>query len=249
MYNDLKWFSVLFVSVLMTTVGWCACAVMGAVPQPGGRPTIEHGSFIVHVGCGDGVSTAALRVGEHQVVQGLTTHREMVGQARENIQAMGLYGDVSVRYWDGGRLPYADNMTNVLLVDAPDEVEPAEIERVVAPGGTAYIRNDDRWRKTVKQRPQDMGEWLHWQHGPDANAVSQDRLVGPPKHLQWVAPPRWQTHHDMVPSITAMVTAGGRVFYIVNETAVGVRGLPDKWRLVARDAFNGVTLWKRKVPE
>jgi len=44
-----------------------------------------------------------------------------------------------------------------------------------------------------------------------------------------------------------MVSARGRLYYIIDEGAIGVRGLPDQWRLVARDAFNGLLLWKRPI--
>ncbi|KPJ77619.1 MAG: hypothetical protein AMS14_00495, partial [Planctomycetes bacterium DG_20] len=43
------------------------------------------------------------------------------------------------------------------------------------------------------------------------------------------------------------MTARGRLFAIVDEapiSLVGQHDLPDKWFLVARDAFNGVLLWK-----
>jgi outer membrane protein assembly factor BamB len=45
----------------------------------------------------------------------------------------------------------------------------------------------------------------------------------------------------------AMVSAGGRLFYIFDEGLTGVtpKFLPEKWTLTSRDAFNGVLLWKR----
>jgi outer membrane protein assembly factor BamB len=60
-------------------------------------------------------------------------------------------------------------------------------------------------------------------------------------------PPRWSRHHNLLPSVSTMVSAGGRIYYIIDEGAVGVRGLPDRWKLVARDAFNGLDLWKRPI--
>jgi len=47
-----------------------------------------------------------------------------------------------------------------------------------------------------------------------------------------------------------MVSAGGRLFYICDETLTCVDGtVPSKWFVVARDAFSGVLLWKRPVPK
>jgi len=45
-----------------------------------------------------------------------------------------------------------------------------------------------------------------------------------------------------------MVSAGGRVFYIVDEVSRASTGSPPLWFLVARDAFNGVELWRRPMP-
>ncbi|MHC4402101.1 MAG: outer membrane protein assembly factor BamB family protein, partial [Planctomycetota bacterium] len=46
------------------------------------------------------------------------------------------------------------------------------------------------------------------------------------------------------------VSAQGRLFAIVDEAPAGMDGsAPDKWSLVARDAFNGLLLWKKPIPE
>jgi len=55
----------------------------------------------------------------------------------------------------------------------------------------------------------------------------------------------WARNHGYTPSVTAMVSAEGRLFYINDETPFGMLdSVPSKWNLVARDAFNGVLLWK-----
>ncbi|NQT15003.1 MAG: PQQ-binding-like beta-propeller repeat protein [Planctomycetes bacterium] len=47
-----------------------------------------------------------------------------------------------------------------------------------------------------------------------------------------------------------MVTSGGRLLAIVDETLTGAGDVvPSKWFLVARDAFSGVLLWKKPVPD
>ena len=47
-----------------------------------------------------------------------------------------------------------------------------------------------------------------------------------------------------------MVSAGGRVFTIVDEGPPGMAGTtPDKWFLVARDAFNGIELWRKPITD
>ena len=121
--------------------------------------------------------------------------------------------------------------------------------RVLAPDGIAYVKCGDSWTKTVKPWPHDIDQWTHHLHDAGGNPVASDRVVGPPRHLQWTAAPLWSRSHGWTPSVSAMVSAGGRVFYLCDETLTGVDGtVPDKWFLVARDAFSGVLLWKRPVP-
>ena len=45
-----------------------------------------------------------------------------------------------------------------------------------------------------------------------------------------------------------LVSSKNRIFYILDEGPPGVEG-PDKWSLIARDAFNGVLLWKRPIQD
>jgi outer membrane protein assembly factor BamB len=48
--------------------------------------------------------------------------------------------------------------------------------------------------------------------------------------------------------MSAMVSAGGRIFYIFDHGPVSAIVLPPEWKLVARDAFNGTKLWERRIP-
>ncbi len=208
-----------------------------------------EGGLIVHVGCGDGRLTAALRTAENYVVQGLDTDAKNVAKARANVASLGLYGPVSIERFDGRRLPYVDNLVNLVVAEDLGDVPTAEVNRVLCPGGVAYLGQDGTWTKTVKPWPDDLDEWNHWLHGPDGNAVADDRAVGPPRHAQWVAEPRWQRHHEATPSVSAVVSTGGRLFAIVNEAAAGIDGMPDRWALIARDAFNGTLLWRRPIAE
>jgi len=42
-----------------------------------------------------------------------------------------------------------------------------------------------------------------------------------------------------------LVSAGGRIFYIADQAPVSSMREPAQWHLVARDAYNGIGLWKR----
>jgi len=206
------------------------------------------GGVVVHLGCGDGKLTAALRAGDAYLVQGLDTNAKNVAEARKHIHPLGLYGKVSVERWTGKRLPYIDNIVNLVVSERPPSVPVGEILRVLAPNGVAYIKNGDRWTKTVKPRPQEIDEWTHYLHDASGNAVSHDLVVGPPRRLQWVGSPRWSRHHDRMASMSALVSAAGRIFYIIDEGSRASIMLPPKWSLIARDAFNGTILWKRRIP-
>ena len=202
-----------------------------------------RGGLVVHLGCGDGRLTAALRASDSYLVHGLDTDPANVRTARAHIQSLGLYGKVTVARLVGTRLPYVDNLVTVLVADDLGKIPMAEITRVLAPDGVAFVGGE----KTVKPRPADIDEWTHYLHGPDNNAVAHDRVVAAPARIQWIGAPKWARHHNHLASTSAMVTAAGRLFAIVDEGSIASLELPPKWALVARDAFNGVVLWRRRV--
>lgn len=205
------------------------------------------GGLVVHLGCGDGRLTAALRANDAYLVHGLDADARNVAEARNYIQSLGLYGKVSVEQWSGGRLPYIANLVNLLVSEKPMEVPMTEVLRVLVPDGVAYVKDDGKWVKTVKPRPADIDEWTHYLYDATGNAVGHDPTVGPPSRLQWVGSPRWARHHDRMASVSALVSAGGRIFYILDEGPHASILLPPKWCLIARDAFNGTILWRRQL--
>ena len=207
------------------------------------------GGLIVHLGCGDGKLTAALCANDSYVVHGLDADAQNVETAREHIRSLKLYGNVSVEQRRGGRLPYTDNLVNLLVSEGRPKVAMHEVLRVLAPNGVAYIKQGGRWTKTVKPWPEEIDEWTHYLHGADNNAVAQDTVAGPPRRMQWVANPLWLRSHETPSGVSALVSARGRVFYILDEGVIGIidERLPDTWSLIARDAFNGALLWKRPI--
>jgi len=236
--------------------------VVGVVARPAGgaedvsalaRQILDatgvRGGLVVQVGAGDGRLTAALHAGDAYLVHGLEPDPVKVEAARATIRAAGSYGPVSVMHWTGNSLPYADGLVNLLVAEDLGGVPMAEVMRVLAPKGVVYLKTGRQWKKTVKPWPDDIDEWTHHLHGPGGNAVARDAQVGPPRYLQWTAGPRWARSHGWTPSVSAMVSAGGRLFAIVDETLTCVDGtVPSKWFVVARDAFSGVLLWKHPVP-
>jgi outer membrane protein assembly factor BamB len=213
------------------------------------KQTGIKGGLIVHLNCGDGKLTAALRANESCIVHGLDTNPDNIELARKHIRSLGPYGPVSVELWKDKSLPYADNLVNLLITDQPLTIPMAEVIRVLCPSGVAYIKQADKWIKKVKPRPDDIDQLTHFLHGPDNNAVAGDTRVGPPRQLQWKSDPLWCRSHDGLPSSVALVISSkGRLFSVIDEGLIGQPRLPYRWTIVARDAFNGTLLWKRPLP-
>ncbi|MHC4352473.1 MAG: outer membrane protein assembly factor BamB family protein [Planctomycetota bacterium] len=208
-----------------------------------------RGGLVVHLGCGKGELTATLGAGDAYIVHGLDTDATMVSAAREHIKARGLYGTVSADTFDGSTLPYIDRLVNLVVAEDLGDVRMDEIMRVLTPGGVAYVKHDGKWHRQVKPRPKDIDEWTHYLHDATGNAVAHDTVVGPPRRMQWVGSPRWGRHHDHMSSVSAVVTSGGRLFYVVDEAPRFSILIAPQWKLVARDAFNGTILWKRSIGE
>jgi len=219
-----------------------AASLSGATKTPDMKSFT--GGLIVHIGCGDGKLTAVLGAGERRLVHGLDEAPANVARARRTVLDAGLYGKVTIDLLAGGKLPYIDNLVNFIVADDLGDVPAKEVMRVLSPYGTAWIGG----KKIVKPWPGDMDEWNHWLHGPDNNAVSADTRIGISRRLQWIMPPAWGRHHNLLPSFCAMVSARGRVFSIMDEAPIAVKGTTARWTLVARDAFNGMVLWKKPVP-
>jgi len=210
--------------------------------------TDVRGGFVLHLGCGDGALTAPLAADDRYVVHGMDGDAADVAKARMRIAEAGLEAQATVEHFSGDVLPFLDNLVNLVVTDDLGKISMKEIDRVLAPGGVAYVKNDDAWTRTVKPRPQEIDHWTHYMHGPDGNAVATDALVGPPRRLQWLAGPAVARHHDVTASISAVVSDGPRIYYIIDEGPPSLMNFPPDWKLVARDAFNGVLLWKRPIP-
>ncbi|MEZ5387920.1 MAG: PQQ-binding-like beta-propeller repeat protein [Prosthecobacter sp.] len=207
------------------------------------------GGIVVHVGCGDASTTQKLRASDAFQVQGLTQDESAVPALRDAIYKNGVSGAVAVESWDGKGLPYIENYVNLLVVEDAASVSKEEIDRVLTPLGVAMVRKAGGWEKIVKPWPEKMDEWTHYAYDSRGNPTSKDYLVGPPTRMQWVGNPRWSRHHDRMSSVSAKVSSGGRIYYIIDEGSRITILTPPKWTLVARDAFNGTILWKKPIPE
>jgi len=209
--------------------------------------TGTRGGLVVHLGCGDGKLTGTLGSGHSFLVHGLDRAAANVEKARGHIRSRGLYGRISVQQWEDARLPYVDDLVNLVVVSDAGGIPEEEILRAVAPGGAAYIRNGGGWKQISKPRAENLDDWTHYLHDPSNNAVARDAAVGPPRHMQWVGSPPWARHHDRMASMNALVVDRGRMYYVFDEGPTAAIMLPPEWKLIARDAFNGTVLWKKEL--
>jgi len=202
---------------------------------------IEAG-LCVHLGVTDGKLTAALAEEGRFIVHGIAPTAEATGSVRRYLQSRHLHGTVSVEQGALSRLPYVSNLVNLLVVEDGDEAVKAglsldEVMRVLCPGGAAYLgkKNGPATLKR-KERPAATDEWTHWLHGPEGNNNSSDSVSRPSQRLQWIDGPLWLTSYNI-----SELFAGERSFNIM-------RNPRDNWTLlVARDAYNGIELWRRQI--
>ncbi len=226
-------------------VAACSLALSSVADTPLSQYGV-NGGLVVCIG--GGVASADLWESPGTVFQCLEVSEADVARVRDRIRAAGCYGRVSARLFSGARLPYTSGLVNLVLVENPGSVPMAEVMRVLTPQGVVCIRDGDGWKKTVKPRPADIDDWSHFFHSANGNPVGKDRRTGPPRQLQWEDEPRGTRSHEKMSSVSVAVTSGGRVFSIMDGGPLASVYLPSKWVLSARDAFNGIVLWKKPIP-
>jgi len=95
----------------------------------------------------------------------------------------------------------------------------------------------------AKPVPTGVDTWSHWQHGPDNNPVSNDQIIRAPYRTQWLGLPLYIA----MPAITT--SAGGHMYLAMGHIAHHRREEPWLNTVLARNAYNGTILWKRKLPD
>ena len=203
--------------------------------------SVRPGLCVV-VGCKDAGSLISAQMDDKYLVQGLCLKQKSVDAVRKELVAEGVIGKISVALLDGRKLPYVDNLANVVVVVDQGKVSREEVMRVVAPYGVALFEKGGKWRMVKKPYPDKMDDWPMHRHDFERSNVLRDKTVKTPSALQWVA----DTH--MAEYMTSqMITSDGRIFYsrsrhMKDKDYDGNRGL-----LIARDAFNGLLLWKKSM--
>ena len=209
-----------------------------------------QGGLVVVIGCDSPELLAELHASDSYVVHGLDRDPGRVAAARVYLREKGLYGPVTAARWNGPQLPFVDSLVNLIVFnDFDGQVPEDELMRVLAPGGVAIslTPSASSLQPQRKTWPAEIDGWSHFLYDASNNAVSHDTVVEPPTGLRWTCGPEYARSHEHFSSMSAMVTAGGRIFYIIDEGPISSVYLPPQWKLVARDAFSGVLLWERPI--
>ncbi len=195
----MRYSGLLLVVLCCTTLSGTLCLGAEGAAEGQSEPSLgERGGICVVVDFSN--ADMAISLAEHEgfVIHALFRAEEELKQAREAIQAAGLYGRISADHWQSKRLPYADNLINVMVVDGTKESRPSlhEVKRALAPLGVAYLGgrlqglgtalrsagfegvvSARHWNKAVKPWPAEIDEWTHFLHNASGNAVSKDTRV------------------------------------------------------------------------
>ncbi len=206
-----------------------------------------RGGLMAHVGCSDGQGIVAACKSGPFLAHGLDADPKQIEAARATLAQQKVESKGSVQVWKNDFLPYADDVVNLLILET-NNVSQKEVMRVLTPKGKALVKIDGSWTTIDKPWPKEIDEWTHYLHGPDNNAVANDTRVAPPTSIRWIGGPKFARDHDAAASLSAMTSSNGRLFYIYDEGPISVIHQDAQWNLIARDAFNGVILWKRSIP-
>lgn len=172
------------------------CLLIGAdipIVEQGG----VQGGISVQIVCERTDALMALGAHGRSLVQALSGRPASIKKARQAIAENDLSGKVWVSHFDGRRLPFADNVVNLIIADVDRGVPKSEIMRALAPRGVAMVGGE----KSVKPTPAETDEWTRHLHDASGNAVAADSVVGSPKHLKRTARPLWSNHHHSATSL------------------------------------------------
>ena len=217
---------------------------------------VRDGLCVV-LGCGDGKLAVELARSGKLLVHGLTLTEADVDKARVNIGSQGIYGQASVEMLRGKRLPYADNLVNLLVVSdwskvAAKGVPLSEVVRVTCPDGVMLIGGASEAElngslsrlgvkklkkvqagsvlfKAVKLRPPEMDEWTHWRYNAEGSGFSKDTaLKGAPTGLRWISGPLGPMGSRKNSSKAGFSADGFVLFMTLNESYSMTHKSPDK---------------------
>ncbi len=178
------------------------------------------------------------------LIHALDRDGRVAQQLQERVRKQPPSASVLVEHWRQSRLPHADNLANLIVITDREWIEPAEIARVLCPGGTALTIQGTTLSQFVKPVPADTDDWTHQWHAADGGLVTEDKTVGVPQGIQWLSGPLFAMAGRKT-STQSLVSAGGINFYLTQNVLTNVSLEEKRQYLEARDAYNGLILWQR----
>lgn len=222
----------------------------------GATQTPDNG-LAVQVGARSATFLSGLALGGKRLVHGLVMDDAARAALLADLLRSGSHPFATVSVWDAApRLPYADRLVTLLMVDRDDLAARAptveECQRVVEPGGLILERVKGTWKSTVVARPAGLGDWTHFDGGPDGNAVSTDTEATAMRGLQWI---------DNVREVRWAKSGphggeGGNVRILGRYAVLDMRIYPEdkdpkfekRYVLECRDVNNGLLIWQKPRP-
>ncbi len=250
MRRKFSFFQIVFVGVSISLISYAQSSASQISNDLSKEEILKHspvkGGLLVHLGPKSAQLLLEFSRETRFVCQGLTNDFEdrqgLLGELGllEELEAKGVYGRCSVNSLNQARLPYADNLVRILVVEEDFGIKESELWRVLCPGGLLYKKAQTGWDAELKKRPEQMDEWTHARHGADGNFVSKDEIVGEPTNIRWISRADYDASNR--PRTTrVIVTSAGRLFILT--------GGGKQTYLRAQDAFSGVELWRRPYPD
>lgn len=196
------------------------------------------------------------------------TDAPRVQTLRRRLQQWGIYGQRATAHLVDSldRLPITGRAANVivsesLLAGGECPVTPAEVRRLLAPGGVAWIGSlhsgvalpeawrpneaadlqPGRWAQLHGTPIEGAGAWTHIYGTAANNHYGEEALAGARTSqdlvVQWIGRPGASYQADRNGRKPPPLSVGGRIF---------LQGLH---RLLALDQYNGTVLWSLELPE
>ena len=205
--------------------------------------------LVVHLGLADIELAKSFAQQNGFVVRGLTTQGDALKKMHTAIAKTTVGSQLHVQLVkDYARLPFADHLVNLLLVDldalAGKGPSIEEIKRAISPApmGAAWLKNKGKWQVISKPRSKTMGDWTHHRKDPNGNMSTTDGGAVP-SGFQWLSGPFFALK-GRKNSTQALLTAAGRTVYLTQNVNENIEGGSDEFLIIVRDSFNGLPIWQ-----
>ena len=165
--------------------------------------------------------------------------REAADAVRKLAEEKGLLGSRVFVAHGRSSLHLADNVADAILAAPEDKLSKEEYLRAVRPRATVFLGEE----KIIKPVPAGYDDWSHPFHRADNNPQSEDKFVRGRFRTQFIAAPKFS------PMPEQTVIAGGRMYKAMGHISHKANQNENLNTLLCINAFNGIILWKRKLPE